>query len=90
MNILFTIELAERLKDTEISVNALHPGVVGTNLGNELSGFFNILYRLGKLFMISHEKGSVTSLYLASSEEVKYVTGKYFVRCNTVKLKNHF
>lgn len=90
INILFTLELAERLKDTEICVNALHPGVVGTNFGNEFGEFFRNLYRLGKPFMISPEKGSLTSLYLASAEELKYVSGKYFVRRKIKALKNPF
>ena len=90
INILFTLELAERLKDLGIAVNALHPGVVSTNFGHEFGGIINFLYFLGKPFMITPEKGSVTSLYLASSEEVKYVSGKYYVRRKTVKLKNPF
>lgn len=87
-NILFTLELAEKLKETGITVNALHPGVVGTNFGNEFGGIFKILYTLGKTFMITPEKGAVTSLYLADSDEVKNITGKYFVRCKPVALKN--
>jgi len=90
INILLTLELAERLKDSGISVNALHPGVVGTNFAHEFGGVFKILYKLGKPFMITPEKGSVTSLYLASSDHVKYVSGKYFVRCKTVRLKNPY
>jgi retinol dehydrogenase-12 len=90
INILFTLELAEVLKDSGITVNALHPGVVGTNFAHEFGGIFKILYRLGKPFMITPEKGSVTTLYLASSDHVKYVSGKYFVRCKTVRLKNPY
>lgn len=36
-NILFTRELAKRLKGTGVTVNSLHPGVVRTNLVNNLS-----------------------------------------------------
>lgn len=89
-NILFTIELAERLIDSGISVNALHPGVVGTNFANEFGDIFKILYRLGKPFMITPHKGSISSVYLATSDEVKNLTGKYFVRCKPVKLKNPY
>ncbi|HAM09762.1 MAG: hypothetical protein A2X05_14345 [Bacteroidetes bacterium GWE2_41_25] len=90
INIMFTLELAERLKDSGISVNALHPGVVSTNFAHEFGGVFKILYKLGKPFMITPEKGSVTSLYLASSDHVKYVSGKYFAKCKTVRLKNQY
>ena len=40
LNILFTFELAEKLKGTGITVNALHPGVVRTNFAGELKGYF--------------------------------------------------
>ncbi len=68
-NILFTYRLAEKLKDTGITVNALHPGVIGTKLlweGFSISG-------------ASVKQGAETSVYLASSPDVENVTGKYFV-----------
>jgi NAD(P)-dependent dehydrogenase (short-subunit alcohol dehydrogenase family) len=89
-NILFTLELADRLRDCGIKVNALHPGVVGTNFAHEFGGIFKILYRLGKPFMISPEDGSVTSVYLASSDEVRKMTGKYFIKCKPVRLENSY
>lgn len=39
-NVLFTRELAKRLAGTHVTVNALHPGVVHTELGRHM-GFFN-------------------------------------------------
>jgi len=79
-NVLFTLELAERLKGSGVTVNALHPGRVKTNIGFKNSGW---LYKIGwsvvKLFLsVSVEKGAETSIYLAHSEEVKDVSGKYF------------
>jgi NAD(P)-dependent dehydrogenase (short-subunit alcohol dehydrogenase family) len=88
-NILFTLELAERLKG-RISVNALHPGVVSTNFGHEFGGVFNFIYNLGRPFMITPQKGAKTSIYLASSDDVKGMSGKYFVRCKPVRLKNRY
>lgn len=80
MNLLFTYELACRLEDTAINVNALHPGFVNTGLGQNngrVIGFImNIMQNLaGK----SPEHGAETSIYLASSPEVKGITGKYWV-----------
>ena len=43
-----------------------------------------------KPFLISPEKGAATSIYLASSDEVKTVTGKYFEKCKVVVLVNEF
>lgn len=39
-NVLFTRELARRLQGTGVTVNALHPGIVHTELGRHMS-FFN-------------------------------------------------
>lgn len=88
LNILFSFELAERLADTGIKVNVLHPGVVSTNFGHELKGFWPVMLLLGKAFLLSPKKGAETSIYLASSDEVKNITGKYFVKCKQVEPKN--
>jgi NAD(P)-dependent dehydrogenase (short-subunit alcohol dehydrogenase family) len=66
-NILFTRELARR--QAKATANALHPGVVGTKLLTEGFGFGG---------SESLEEGAATSVYLATSDEVKGVTGKYF------------
>ncbi len=77
-NILFTIELAERLKDTEVTTNCLHPGVVRTKFGNGMNPLFALFWKLGSPFMKSHEDGAATTIYLATSEEVAEVNGAYF------------
>ena len=90
LNILFTFELAEKLKGSGITVNALHPGVVRTNFAGELKGIFGLLNKMFKPFLISPKRGAETSVYLALSEEVKNVTGKYFEKCKVVVPKNDF
>jgi retinol dehydrogenase-12 len=90
LNILFSFELAERLKGTGIAVNALHPGVVNTNFAHELKGFHGLLNKMFKPFLLTPEKGAATSVYLASSDEVKNVTGKYFVKCQPAEAKNKY
>jgi NAD(P)-dependent dehydrogenase (short-subunit alcohol dehydrogenase family) len=90
MNILFTFELADRLKGTGITVNTLHPGVVRTNFGHELRGFSGAVTNAFSSFYLSPEKGALTSIYLATSDEVKDVTGKYFVKCKPVETYNSF
>ena len=80
-NVLFTYELAERLKGTGVTVNCLHPGAVATNMGiNRQTGFGKFITRLLKPFFQTPEKGASTSIYLATSNEVKEVSGKYFYR----------
>lgn len=79
-NILFTKELVNHLKGTNITTNALHPGVVDSNFAGNSSMFWQAMMAMAKPFMISIEKGAETSIYLASSEKVATSTGLYFVR----------
>jgi NAD(P)-dependent dehydrogenase (short-subunit alcohol dehydrogenase family) len=80
-NLYFTYELSSRLKNTNITVNAVDPGGVATNFSRN-----NGLYALMKhylsyilqLKLISPQKAAETIVYLASSGEVSGITGKYF------------
>jgi len=74
--LLFTYELSRRLEGSGVTANAVHPGVVNTNLGRDQSKFSQWFARK---FFRSPEKGAETSIYLASSPEVEGVTGKYFI-----------
>lgn len=87
-NILFTYELARRLKGTGVTANCLHPGAVATGLVEKDPNYPSImrfLYKLFKPFLKSPEKGAETSIYLASSPEVEGITGKYFVNKKEAK-----
>jgi NAD(P)-dependent dehydrogenase (short-subunit alcohol dehydrogenase family) len=78
-NVLFTYELARRLKGTGVTANCMHPGVVGTGFFNKIGGLTGKFLRLFALFMRTPEKGADTVIWLASSPEVEGITGKYFV-----------
>jgi len=69
-NVLFTVEVAERLQGSGVTATCLHPGVVATKLLRE--GF-------GSMSAASTERGAETSVYLAVSPEVEGMTGKYYV-----------
>jgi NAD(P)-dependent dehydrogenase (short-subunit alcohol dehydrogenase family) len=77
-NIMFTYELAERLKGTGVTANCLHPGPVSTNFGRNNGGPMALFFRLGKPFMRSPEQGADTLIWLAVSPDVEGVSGKYF------------
>jgi len=77
-NIYFTKELANRLQADSIAVNCLHPGTVNTGFGSTAGGFFKRLVNLGRSFLTPPNKGAETSVFLASSPEVKRISGEYF------------
>jgi NAD(P)-dependent dehydrogenase (short-subunit alcohol dehydrogenase family) len=77
-NLLFTYELARRLEGTGVTVNALHPGWVATNIGRNNGWLIRLLMPIIQRNAIPSEEGARTILYLASSPEVEGVTGKYF------------
>jgi NAD(P)-dependent dehydrogenase (short-subunit alcohol dehydrogenase family) len=78
-NILFTYELARRLKGTGVTANCLNPGVVATGM---LADYMGVASEAGtaSTFGAKPEEGAETSIYLAASAEVERVTGKYFER----------
>jgi NAD(P)-dependent dehydrogenase (short-subunit alcohol dehydrogenase family) len=80
--VLATQELADRLKDSGITVNAVHPGHTATRIWNIWPGkwYQALLDKIINRFMIPSAEGAVASIHLASSDEVKDVTGKYFSR----------
>lgn len=73
--VLLSYEQARRWQGTGISVNALHPGVIRTNLGK---GEYPVGAGLFKLFFKSPSKGAETPLYVATSPELNEMTGKYY------------
>ena len=87
MNVLFTRELARRSDPDVLTANALHPGFVGSNFARE--GDYGLLGTLVmpliRPFAISSEKGALTSIYLATSDDVAGITGQYFIKGKAVK-----
>ena len=86
MNILFTYEIHKRYKDLGITFNCLHPGFVDTSFGDNNTGLGKKILTIGKkLIAINVIKGASTSVYLASSNEVKNVSGEFFDKSKSVK-----
>lgn len=81
--IYFTYELAEQLKGTGVTVNALHPGLVDSSFNRGTKGLAHLIGEVFYFFGgISPEKGAQTTLYVATSPEVEAVSGKYFSQSN--------
>ncbi|XP_067874332.1 retinol dehydrogenase 13 [Heterodontus francisci] len=85
-NVLFTRELAKKLKGTGVTANSLHPGVVMTELARHmmpnLSLWFKIL--IASIAIVAFKnpwQGAQTSIYCAVAEELDNVSGLYFSDC---------
>ena len=83
-NLWFTYELTRRLEGSAVAVNALHPGLVRTNIARNNG----VLGRVVNFFIgargVDAARGAETLTYLAASPEVEGITGKYFVDCRAV------
>jgi retinol dehydrogenase 12 len=78
-NLLFTRELARRLAGSGVTVNAVHPGVVRTGLGqNNDAPILKLLTNLVRPFFRSPDRGAETSLWACTAPELDGVTGRYF------------
>ncbi len=87
-NLYFTYELNEKLRNSKITVNVLHPGGVATNFSRNngmLPWVKHYTYYLLKRELISPQKAAETILYLALSSEVKDISGKYFFNKGEIK-----
>jgi len=79
-NLYFTYELARRLEGTGVTVNAMHPGFVATNMAANNGWLVRLFLPLIHRNSLTPEQGASTAVYLASSPEVEGVTGNFFVR----------
>jgi retinol dehydrogenase 14 len=78
-NVLFTYQLAGRLRGSAVTANVLHPGMVRTSFGAEdPARIQRLLVPLLRLVMKSPAQGAATSIHLASAPELEQVSGRYF------------
>ena len=84
-NIAFTYELARHFCNQKVTVNAMNPGLVATNVGQTAGGISAKAKGLvDKIAGLTPEEGAQTIIYLATSPEVIGVTGRYFVKEKSV------
>ena len=85
-NVLFTLELARRLKDTNATANSLRPGVIATNLGRHLPRWKVIaLETVGRVFTKTIAEGAATTCYVATAPALSDVSGYFFDHSNPVR-----
>ncbi len=73
--VLFSYELAKRLRNSGVTSNTFHPGFVKSNLTPNFPRQLQIAANYVQYFF---PENCETSVYLASSPEVDGVTGKFF------------
>ncbi len=83
--VLFTHELAKKLQGTAVTVNAVHPGTVATNIWSRPLGPAGFIMALPKLFMTTPRQGAETIVYLASSPDAEDLNGEYLEKLKVKK-----
>jgi NAD(P)-dependent dehydrogenase (short-subunit alcohol dehydrogenase family) len=85
-NILFAKELARRLEGTKKTANAIHPGVIFTNLSRHMNPAARVAFRaLGSLMMKNVGEGAATQCYVAVHPDAAAISGKYWVDSNVAE-----
>ncbi len=84
-NLYFTYELARRLGGAGVTVNAMHPGFVRTNMAANNGWLVRFFLPFIHRNSLTPEQGADTVVYLVSSPEVEGLSGKYFVRRREVE-----
>jgi NAD(P)-dependent dehydrogenase (short-subunit alcohol dehydrogenase family) len=82
-NLWFTYELARRLEGSGVTVNAVHPGLVRTALGDHSGAVrragWRLLHVAYRKQSLAPEEGAAAITHLATAPELEDVTGRYFV-----------
>lgn len=82
-NLLFAKELARRFAGTKRTANAVHLGVIQTNLGRHMNPVMTFFFgAFGPLVLKSVPQGAATEVYVATHPKVAEVSGEYFADCN--------
>ena len=91
-NALLSLQLAALLRGTRITSNALHPGVINTELDRNLSAVSRFAWETYvKIKGKTVEEGAATTCYVATHEDLGNISGRYFEDCNalTIHGKGH-
>jgi NAD(P)-dependent dehydrogenase (short-subunit alcohol dehydrogenase family) len=79
--LMFTIELANRLDGSGVTVNCVHPGGANSNLGRDVGSGpgAKVIGGLMSLLNNSPEHAAEAQVYLATSPDVADLTGAYLI-----------
>ncbi|KAA0704166.1 Dehydrogenase/reductase SDR family member 13 [Triplophysa tibetana] len=82
-NVLFTHELANRLKGSNVTCYSVHPGVVKTELSRHVSLWQKVFIEpIARLLFLDPKTGAQTTLHCAVQEGIEHLSGRYFSCCS--------
>jgi WW domain-containing oxidoreductase len=88
-NLLFARELSRRLPGPRQTANALHPGVIATDLSRHMRGVVRTALELvTPLALKSVAQGAATQCFVATHPNVAE-SGEYFADCNVRRSSRH-
>lgn len=82
-NIMFGLELAKRLKHTDITVNCLNPGMCNTSIFKKVPFPLNLFVRHS---FKNAKEGAQTAIMCSVSGDLEDVSGKYYSDCRETGL----
>lgn len=85
-NILFAKQLAKRFQGSARVANALHPGVIDTNLSRHMNPLVGVAYAIAKpVALKSIPEGAATEVWAAVHPDAARVSGEYLSDCNVAE-----
>jgi NAD(P)-dependent dehydrogenase (short-subunit alcohol dehydrogenase family) len=85
-NLLFAKELSHRFAGTKKTANAIHPGVIGTNLTRSMNPLVNVVFAIASPIALKDvPQGAATEVYVATNPQVADVSGEYFKDSNVAE-----
>lgn len=89
-NLLFARELARRFAGSGRTANAVHPGVIATNLGRHIGAAANVFFAVANpIALKSIPQGAATQCWAAAHPGAASLNGAYLADCNESKSSRH-
>lgn len=84
-NVMLAKALTTRLEGSSATANAVHPGVIETGLGRDAGLTNKLAYLFSKPIGVNVPQGAATGCYVATSADVRGVSGEYFSNCRRAR-----
>lgn len=85
-NLLFARSIARKLEGTTKTANAVHPGVIATNLGRHMNPIARVTFPIASAIAMKNvHEGAATQCFVATHPSLEGVRGEYFADCNRAK-----